>query len=142
MWRRLGGVDLERVQMILIGLMLLFEWVAMYFTQAGLMSGSDRRHFYGALFAVLLLGMAECVVGYVGSSRAQRNTSLIECGWRKRQWTYTLTVWAIMLGVALTPSVARRNTVKAWERMGREEFSKRKMTNIPRCIPVARCSLV
>ena len=142
MWRCLGGINLERVQIILIGGMLLCEWVAMYFTQAGLMSSSARRLFFGVLFAVLFLGLAEGIVGYIGSSKALRNPLLIECGWRKRQWTYTLTVWAIMMGVAFTPSLARRNTVKIWERMEREEFNKRKNTNTPRYCPVERTSLV
>jgi len=135
--RDIFGVSrsLERVQLILIGGMLLFEWVAMYFTQAGLMSGSDRRLFYGVLFAVLMLGLAECIVGYINSFKTVRNPLLIECGWHKRQWTYTVTVWAIMLGVAFTPSLARRNTVKAWERMEREEFNHRK-NNPPRYQPL------
>jgi len=142
MWRRLGGINLERVQVILIGVMLLFELVAMYFTQAGLMSRSARRLFYGVLLAVPLLALVESIVSYIGSSKVLRNPLLIECGWHKRQWTYTVTVWAIMLGVAFTPSLARRSTVKAWERMEREEFNKRKNTNTPRYCPVERSSLV
>jgi hypothetical protein len=141
MWRRLGGINLERVQMILIGVMLLFEWVAMYFTQAGLMSWSDRRLFYGVLFAVLFLGLAECIVGFINSFKTVRTPLLIECGWHKRQWTYSITVLAIMLGVAFTPSLARRNTVKIWERMEREESNKRKNTNTPRYYPVERTSM-
>lgn len=135
-WDNSGGTrSLERVQMILIGGMLLFEWVAIYFTQAGLMSGSERRLFFSVLLAVLFLGLAECIVGYINSFKAMRNPLSIECGWHKRQWTYTFTVLAIMLGVAFTPSLAHRNTVKAWERMEREEFNHRK-NNPPRYQPL------
>ena len=142
MWQRLGGINLERVQMILICSMLPLAGVAIYFANACPRSTVDRRIFIVSILAVGVLGLAQLIIGWIHAEKVLRNPFSSRKGWFKQLLVYDLAMLAIVASIMLAPAMIRRNTVKAWERMEREEFNKRKNTNTPRYYPVECSSLV
>ena len=130
------------MQLILLGAMVIFAGVAIYFSFACLRNHTDKNLFIFAVFAVLLLGLASFIVGYINSVWAFRYPMSVGHNWDKRQWVYFVSVLIVTAATLLSPTMMRRNTIKIWERMEREKFNKRKNTNTPRYCPVVRSSLV
>jgi hypothetical protein len=135
-------LNLDRVQLILICSMLPFAGMAVYFASACLRSLVDRRMFIFSILAVGLLGLAQLIVGWIHAEKVLRNPYSSGRGWFKQLLVYDLATLAIVASTMLAPAMIRRNTVKMWERMEREEFNKRKNSNTPIYYPMQRSSLV